>query len=139
MNNSPIKSTLIPYSEAPHQTMLPLQNWLSGFEFKSLKTSVALASNEKGVIVSVCYVKIDDAFLITAMEINPKATAAEKTEASNGIDILLEQQAQLARVTKLLMVTGPRGNECKEVATYIPRVTQAKELQAPTHAAYNIN
>jgi hypothetical protein len=81
MNNSTIKATLLPYSEAPHQTMLPLQNWLSGFEFKSLNTHVALASNDKGVVVSMCYMKIDDAFLITAMEINPKATVEEKKEA----------------------------------------------------------
>jgi hypothetical protein len=138
MNNSHIKATLIPYSEAPHLTMLPLQNWLSGFEFKTLNTQVAVASNEKGVIVSVCYMKIDDSFLITAMEINPKASVEEKTEASNGIDMLLEQHAQRAGVTKLYMVTGPRGNECKEITTYIPRVSHVKELQAP-HAAYTIN
>lgn len=138
MNSAPIKTTLLPYSEAPHQTMLPLQNWLSGFEFKSLNTHVVLASNDKGVVVSACYIKIDDAFLITAMEINPKATVEEKKEADDGIALLLEQQAQIAGVTQLLMVK-PGGNEAEVVATYTPRITQVKELQAPAHAAYNIN
>ena len=133
MNNNPIKATLVPYSEAPQ--MLPLQNWLSGFEFKPLNTHVALASNEKGVIVSMCYMKIDDAFLITAMEVNQKATAAEKKEASNGIDILLEQQAQLARVTRLLMVK-PGGSEAEVVATYTPRITQVSQLQPPSPVVY---
>jgi hypothetical protein len=131
-----IKATLIPYSEAPHQTMLPLQNWLSGFEFKSLNTHVAIASNEKGVIVvSVCYIKIDSYFLITAMEINPKETAEEREEAGNGIDMLLEQQAQLAGVTTLLMVK-PGSDEAEEVRTYTPRVTHSATLQAPTRVAY---
>jgi hypothetical protein len=131
-----IEAKLIPYSEVPHQTMLPLNNWLSGFEFKSPTMRVAIASNDKGAIVSVCYIKIDDSFLITAMEINPKASDAEKKEALDGIDILLEQQAQLAGVTKLLMVEGPRGNECKEVRTYAPRITSVAKLQAITQVAY---
>jgi hypothetical protein len=135
MNSTPIKTTLLPYSEAPHQTMVPLQNWLSGFEFKSLTPQVALASNDKGVIVSACYIKIDDAFLITAMEVNPKATAEEKKEASNGIDLLLEQQAHLAGVTQLLMVK-PGGNEAEVVATYTPRITQVSKLQLLSHVVY---
>jgi hypothetical protein len=140
MNSNPIKATLLPYSEVPHQTMLPLQNWLSGFEFFEFKSNplmrVAVASNDKGAIISVCYIKIDDAFLITAMEINPKATIAEKKEASDGIDLLLEQQAQLAGVTMLFMVEGPRGNECKLVTNYTPRITSVANLQAPTQVAY---
>lgn len=133
MNNSPIKATLLPYSEAPHH----LQNWTNGFKFKSPTTMrVAVASNEKRAIVSVCYMKINDAFLITAMDIDPKASDYEKKEAGNGIDILLEQQAQLAGVTKLLMVESPRSNECKEVRTYTHRIASAAQLQAPTRAVY---
>jgi hypothetical protein len=134
MNNNPIETKLLSYSEAP--VMVPLQNWLSGFEFKSgLNTNVAVASNDKGVIVSVCYVKIDDAFLITAMEVNPKATTAEKQEASKGIDLLLEEQAQLAGITRTFIVR-PGGNECEEVATYTPRITSVKKIITPSRAAY---
>lgn len=135
MNSAPIKTTLLPYSEVPHQTMLPLNNWLSGFEFKSLHPRVVLASNDKGVIVAACYITIDDAFLITAMEVNPKATVEEEKEASNGIELLLEQQAQIAGVTRLLMVK-PGGNEAELVGTYTPRITSVAQLQAPTQAAY---
>jgi len=137
MNTSTIKTTLLPYSEVPPpQTTLLLQNWLSGFEFKALTMRVVIASNDKGAIVSVCYIKIDDAFLITVMEINQKATDEEKKEASNGIDLLLEQQAQLAGVSRLLMVESPRSNECKEVRTYHHRITSVAQLQAPTRAVY---
>lgn len=130
-----ITTKLLPYTEVPHQTM-PLQNWLSGLELKStaLNTHAVAASNDKGIIVvTCCYFQIDDAFLITTMKINPKATAAEKIEAGNGIDRLLEEHAQRAKVATLYLIT-PGTNECTEVRVY--KSTQVKELQAPSRVAY---
>jgi hypothetical protein len=133
-----IEAKLIPYTEVPHKTFVPLQNWMGGFEFKSaaLNTHVAVAGNEKAdPIVSVCYMKVDDAFLITALVVNPKASAEEKNEASQGIDRLLESQAQLAGVTKLFLVK-PGANECEDIATYTPRITQVSRLQPPSPVFY---
>jgi hypothetical protein len=131
-----IVAKLIPYTKVPHQTFLPLQNWLSGFELSPFSVQVAVATNEKGdPIVTVCYTKVDAAFLITALVVDPKATAAEKHEASQGIDRLLESQAQLAGVTKLFLVK-PGANECKEIATYTPRVTQPSEVKTPSRVIY---
>jgi hypothetical protein len=134
-----ITTKLLPYSETPHQTLLPLQNWLQGFEFKSKSLMrVAVASNDKGPIASACYIRVDDSYLISTMIINPKASAEETKEACNGIDGIMREQAQLEGVTKLYLVT-PGTNECKLIDTFAPKVTQVKELQAPSHAAYNIN
>jgi hypothetical protein len=135
MNSSPIKATMLPYSEVPHQTMLPLQNWLSGFEFKSNPNMhVAIASDEKETIVSVCYIKIDDAFLITAMEINPKATAEEKKQGGNAINDLLEQHAQLTGVSTLWMVSE-NGKECTPVP-FTPRIQHKEQLPVLSQVAY---
>jgi hypothetical protein len=127
-----IEAKAVPYHEA-HQSIL--QNWMSGFEF-SHHMHVAVASNDKGPIVTVCYVQVDDSFLITAMGFAPKSTAAEQKDAGDAVDLFLEQQAQIAGVTKLLMVTSPSGTECKEVSIYESRITSVKSLAPPSRVAY---
>jgi hypothetical protein len=73
MNN--IKAGLLRYSEVPWQSLMPLQTWLHGFDCNTNSLRVAQAANEQGeAICYVCYTKIDDAFVITAVAVASGAT-----------------------------------------------------------------
>jgi hypothetical protein len=129
-----IEAKVVPLVEA-HTSIL--QNRMSGFRFKAyLHMRVIQASNDKGPLVTVSYVQVDDAFLITAMGFESKSTAEEQREAGNAVNLLLEQKAQLAGVTKLLMVTNQHGTECRELRVYAPRSTSLKSLAPITRVAY---
>jgi len=131
-----ITAQLVPYSNVPHQTMVSLQNWLNGYDFKSHTfVRVAQASKGEDALVFVCFVKIDDAYLITAWVINPKATEEDAHQSGDALDNLLAQYAQLEGVTKLFMLQG--GNTCTEVRIYEPRITYGQALPTITRIAYS--
>jgi hypothetical protein len=130
-----IEAKFIPLAEA-HTTVL--QNRMSGFDLgQHLNMRVIEASNDKGPLVTVSYVQVDDAFLITAMGFDSKSTAEEQRRAGNAVDLLLEQQAQLAGVTKLLMVTDQRGTECRELRVYASQSASVKSLAPIARVAYS--
>jgi hypothetical protein len=130
-----IEAKFVPLAEA-HTTVL--QNRMGGFEFGShLNMRVIVASNDKGPLVTVSYVQVDDVFLITAMGYDSTSTAEEQRQAANAVDLLLEQQAQLAGVTKLLMLTDQSGTECRELRTYTSQSPSVKSLAPIARAAYS--
>jgi len=132
--DNPIKVALLSPSEVPFPSLMA---WLQGIDFNSPNLRVAQASNDKGVIAHVYFIRVDDAFLITAIVFDPRATEADEKSGRDSIDIYLEQLAELEGVTRLFAVKSQtRGNGCELVRTYTSRATQSATLQAPTRVVY---
>jgi hypothetical protein len=112
-------------------------SWLQGIDFNSRNLRVAQASNDKGAIRHVYFMRVDDAFLITAVVLDSKETEADDKTCGASIDMFLERLAQLEGVTRLFTVKPQTsGNGCVLVRTYTPTVTQVEALQTPSRVTY---
>jgi hypothetical protein len=134
MNNN-IKATLLPNSEVPLQPGLQDHTWFRGFDFNTTGIRFAQATNENGVICYVRFVTTDDVILITDFSVNSQATTEEVKQAGDAIDLLLEDEANIAGVSRLLLIK-PGSSECIEVRTYTQRITHLPKLSTPSHVAY---
>ena len=124
-----IKVDLISLSKAPTPSLM---SWLQGFDARYLR--VAKASNEKGPMLYVYFVRVDDAYLITSVVFDPRTKKGDEKPAGDAVDIFLEQLAQIEGVTRLFMCKS--GDECALINTFPTRITSVSKLQAPAHAVY---
>jgi len=124
MLNNHIKAVLFRCSEMPWPDFLQLHAWMrrsadfKGFNFHTPDLKVAQAVNGWGKLIGyVCYTKAENAFVITGVAISSQATDEEVQRTSEVIDGLLEQQARLAGISKLLSMI-PGEDRCEEIKTY---------------------
>lgn len=124
MNVSTIRAVLGSFYDL--SAVIEFQSWLcirglyNQFNFNSQNQKLARAVNDQEeVICYVSYTPIDDVFLITDFAANPKATREDAQIAGDAIDRLLEKQAQMAGVSRLLMII-PGKHECEELRVYRP-------------------
>ncbi len=91
-------------------------------------TRVAKATNEHGdEVLVVYYTTVGKVFLITGFSVNPFASVKEVQHAGDVIDRLLEQEASLAGISALHILT-PGKDECEEVRTYTRQLPQTAAM-----------
>ncbi|HWO32396.1 MAG TPA: hypothetical protein VNO32_26675, partial [Candidatus Acidoferrum sp.] len=87
---------------------------------------------EQGEVI--CYTPIETVFMVSAYAVSPTATAAEAQRAGDVIDAAVAHQAQLAGVSKMLLVVPathpdlPEG-EWKQVRVFERKIPQSVAIQ----------
>ncbi|HEY6767998.1 MAG TPA: hypothetical protein VI386_24855 [Candidatus Sulfotelmatobacter sp.] len=118
MSLTNIKASLLRYSDMSLSALTQLKAWMkrsasfSNFDVESFAaTSLRVASATSATGETLCYCPIETVFMVSAYAVNPNATPTEARTAGDAIDAQVARQAQLAGVSKLLIVV-PADNPC---------------------------